>query len=186
MRPVSGHPLLDPVTRSLAAECGQLPAVEIADDVTEVVFGAAALRTGSVRIAVWAFVWSAHAGYAVGAWDEAAADADRAVSLLEETGHEWLRPLARCAAVLVPAARGEWTTAEEHTRAASARPGDYELMVVAAALAQAHLAAARTIMTPCSGPWNRSCSSPPATASTNQDSGLGKASTGTRWSTRAG
>ena len=105
---------------------------------------AAALRAGSVRIAVWAFVWSAHAGFAVGAWDEAAADADRAVSLLEETGHEWLRPLARCAAVLVPAARGEWTTAEEHARAASARPGDYELMVVAAALAQAHLAAARS------------------------------------------
>jgi DNA-binding NarL/FixJ family response regulator len=104
----------------------------------------AALRAGSVRIAVWALVWSAHAGFAVGAWDEAAADADRAVSLLEETGHEWLRPLARCAAVLVPAARGEWTTAEEHARAAIARPGDYELMVVAAALAQAHLAAART------------------------------------------
>ena len=104
---------------------------------------AAALQTGSVRIAVWAFVWAAHAGFAVGAWDEAAADADRAVSLLEETGHEWLRPLARCAAVLVPAARGEWTTAEEHARAAAARPGDYELMVVAAALAQAHLAAAR-------------------------------------------
>ena len=105
---------------------------------------AAALQAGSVRIAVWAFVWSAHAGFAVGAWDEAAADADRAVSLLEETGHEWLRPLARCAAVLVPAARGEWTTAEEHARAAAARPGDYELMVVAAALAQAHLAAARS------------------------------------------
>ena len=30
---------------------------------------------------------------------------------------EWLRPLARYAAVLVPAARGEWETAEEQLRA---------------------------------------------------------------------
>ncbi len=104
---------------------------------------AAALHAGSVRIAVWAYVWLANAGFAVGAWDEAAADAERAVSLLEETGHEWLRPLARCAAVLVPAARGEWTTADEHASAATARPGDYELMAVAAALAHAHVAAAR-------------------------------------------
>ena len=29
-------------------------------------------------------------------------------------GMEWLRPLARFAAVLVPAARGEWAAAEEH------------------------------------------------------------------------
>jgi DNA-binding CsgD family transcriptional regulator len=96
-----------------------------------------------VRIAVWAFVWLSHAGFALGTWDEAAADADRAVSLLEETGHEWLRPLARCAAVLVPAARGEWTTAEEHAHAAAAQPGNYELMTVAAGLAQAQLATAQ-------------------------------------------
>ena len=42
------------------------------------------------------------------------------------------------------------------------------------------------ITTPCSEPWNRYCSSPPATASTNRDSGPGKASTATPWSTRAG
>ncbi|HYI16934.1 MAG TPA: LuxR C-terminal-related transcriptional regulator, partial [Thermomicrobiales bacterium] len=104
---------------------------------------AAALRAGSVRIAVWAYVWSAHAGFAVGAWDEAAADAERAVSLLEETGHVWVRPLAHWAAALVPAARGEWTTADEHAAAATSRPGDYELMSVTAALAHAHVAAAR-------------------------------------------
>ena len=78
-----------------------------------------------------------------GAWDEAAAAAERAVSLLEESGHEWLRPLARFAAVLVPAARGEWVAAEEHAGAAVARSGDYELMVVAAGLAQAQVPAAR-------------------------------------------
>ncbi len=101
------------------------------------------LRAGSVWSAVWSFVWLARAGFAVGAWDEAAADAERAVSLLEESGHEWLRPLARCAAVLVPAARGEWVAAQEHAAAAVARPGDYELMVVAAGVAGALVPAAR-------------------------------------------
>ena len=95
----------------------------------------AALRAGSVRIAVWSFSWLAYAEFVLGAWDEAAADAERAVSLLDESGMEWLRPLARYAAVLVPAARGEWEVAEEHLRAGAAQTGDYELMVVAAALA---------------------------------------------------
>ena len=103
----------------------------------------AALRAGSVRIAVWSFSWLAYAEFVLGAWDEAAADAERAVSLLDESGMEWLRPLARYAAVLVPAARGEWEAAEEHLRAGAAQPGDYELMVVAAALARAEVAAAR-------------------------------------------
>ena len=103
----------------------------------------AALHGGSIRIALWAYAWLARVNYALGAWDEAAADAERAVSLLEESGHEWLRPLVRSAAVLVPAARGSWTAAEEHAAAATAGPGGYELMVVAAGLAQAQVPAAR-------------------------------------------
>ncbi|WP_214370373.1 helix-turn-helix transcriptional regulator [Pseudonocardia sp. H11422] len=100
-------------------------------------------RIGSIEHAVWAYVWLSRAEFLVGAWDEAAVAAERAVALLEETGHEWLRPLARWVAVGVPAARGEWGAAEEHARLASAQAGDYELMVVAAALARAQLAAAR-------------------------------------------
>lgn len=103
----------------------------------------AALHSGSVRIAVWSYVWLARAGFALGAWDEAAADAERAVSLLEESGHAWLRPLARFAAATVPAARGEWVAAEEHALAAVTRSGDYELMVAATGLARAQVPAAR-------------------------------------------
>jgi ATP/maltotriose-dependent transcriptional regulator MalT len=103
----------------------------------------AALRAGSVRIAAWSFSWLAYAEFALGAWDEAAADAERAVSLLDESGMEWLRPLARYAAVLVPAARGEWSVTEEHLRAGTAQTGDYELMVVAAAMGRAEVATAR-------------------------------------------
>ena len=100
-------------------------------------------RAGSAWFAVWSYVWLAQTELAVGAWDEAAAAAERAVSLLEESGHEWLRPLARLAAVAVPAARGEWVAAQEHAAAAVARSGDYELMVVAAGMAAAWVPAAR-------------------------------------------
>ena len=100
-------------------------------------------HAGSVWFAVWSYVWLARAEFVVGAWDEAAAAAERAVSLLEESGHEWLRPLARCVAVLVPAARGEWVAAQEHAGAAVARSGDYELMVVASGVAGALVPAAR-------------------------------------------
>ena len=55
------------------------------------------------------YVWLAHADFALGAWDDATAPSARAVSLLQESGHEWLRPLAHLAAILVPAARGAWT-----------------------------------------------------------------------------
>src|SRR4051794_3242056 len=101
------------------------------------------LRRGSVRIAVWAYVWLSRAEFLLGAWDRAAAAAERAVALLEESGHEWLRPLARWAAGAVPAARGEWTAAEEHARLGAAQAGDYELMIVAGGLARAQVAAAR-------------------------------------------
>lgn len=115
-----------------------------------------ALRWGSARIAVWSLVWLAHADFATGAWTEAKANADRAVamldstldstldSMLDEIGQDWLRPLARYAAAIVPAARGEWAVAEEHVGACEAANSGYELAVVASALARARLAAARS------------------------------------------
>ena len=101
------------------------------------------LGGGSVRIAVWAHVWRSRALFLLGDWDDAAASAERAVSLLEETGHNLLRPLARWVAVSVPTGRGEWAAAEAHAERAVADRGDYELMIVAAALAAAEPAWAR-------------------------------------------
>ncbi len=63
--------------------------------------------------------------------------------LVTESGHDWLRSLARCAAAAVPAARGEWAAAEEHAAAAVAGPGDYALMVASAGTARALVPAAR-------------------------------------------
>jgi DNA-binding CsgD family transcriptional regulator len=103
----------------------------------------AILRSGSTGNAMWAYVWLARTRFVAGAWDAAAADAERAVSLLEQSGLEWLGPLVRLTATLVPAARGEWAAAEEHAREATSQLGGYELMVLAAALARAHVASAR-------------------------------------------
>jgi DNA-binding CsgD family transcriptional regulator len=120
----------------------------VSDDVGEArsILAASApsqLRRGAVRIAVWAYVWLSRSEFLLGSWDRAAAAAERAVSLLEETGHEWLRPLARWVAGAVPAARGEWAAAEEHARLGAAQAGDYELMIVAGSLGRAQLAAAQ-------------------------------------------
>jgi len=98
------------------------------------------LINGSIRIAVWSYVWLSRVNFLSGEWDYAADAAARAVALLEETGHEWLRPLARWAAVQVAASKGDWSTAEAHADQATARSGDYELMIVASALVKADLA----------------------------------------------
>jgi DNA-binding CsgD family transcriptional regulator len=102
-----------------------------------------ASRSGSTWTAAWSLTWLAHANFAAGAWTEAAAAAGKAVSLLDATGQDWLRPLARYTATLVPAARGEWAVAEEHVRASESVCGGYELMVVTSGMAGAALAAAR-------------------------------------------
>jgi DNA-binding CsgD family transcriptional regulator len=136
-----------PSADDMFARIGGLLALEVDDDPAVCATVASAEHelpsAGSVWLAVWSLVWLSRAEFAVGAWDAAAAAAERAVSLLEESGHEWLRPLARLAAVTVLAARGEWVAAEEHAGAASAGPGDYALMVVSAGVARALVPAAR-------------------------------------------
>jgi DNA-binding CsgD family transcriptional regulator/tetratricopeptide (TPR) repeat protein len=104
---------------------------------------AAAFRAGAVRVAGYAYSWLSRTHYYLGAWDQAVIDADRALTLLADAGHDSLRPLAEWNATLVPAARGDWRTVERHVRLASALGNEYELMVATAGLAQAQLAAAR-------------------------------------------
>ena len=102
----------------------------------------AALRAGSYRVALYAFTWLARTHFHLGAWDEAIVDADRAVTLLSETEHEWLRPLVHWMAAAVPAARGDWATADQHAAAAAAGNAAYELMLLCGGMAKAQVAAA--------------------------------------------
>ena len=91
---------------------------------------------GSIRIAVWSYVWLSRAHFLLGGWDDRPHAAERAVSLLEETGHEWLRPLARWVAVDVFAAEGSGRP-RRRMLPGRRRSGGYELMIVAAALPRA-------------------------------------------------
>jgi DNA-binding CsgD family transcriptional regulator len=117
---------------------------EVTDAAVELTEAApAALRTGSYRVALYAFAWLARSRYCIGAWDEAVVDADRALALVAETEHEWLRPLAYWIAVAVPAARGDWDTATAYAEAASVGSNAYELMTLTGGMAQAQLATAQ-------------------------------------------
>jgi ATP/maltotriose-dependent transcriptional regulator MalT len=117
---------------------------EITDATVELTEAApAALRTGSYRVALYAFAWLARSRYCTGAWDEAVVDADRALALVAETEHEWLRPLTYSIAVAVPAARGDWETATAYADAAAAGSNAYELMILADGMTRAQLASAQ-------------------------------------------
>jgi DNA-binding CsgD family transcriptional regulator len=104
---------------------------------------ALALRLESFAVAAWAFALLARADYYAGAWDDAIVHAERGLAVAVESDNPWVRPLLRWAAVAVPAARGDWTVAEEQAVLATVPAGDSEQNLAAAGLARAQLAAAR-------------------------------------------
>jgi DNA-binding CsgD family transcriptional regulator len=58
------------------------------------------------------------AEYRIGSWDQATSLAEQAVSSVEDTGQTWLTAFMHSIAVLVPAARGDWSAATHHLQAA--------------------------------------------------------------------
>jgi ATP/maltotriose-dependent transcriptional regulator MalT len=102
-----------------------------------------ATRVGSLGTAAFAFAMLAQAEYRAGHWDDSVVHGERALTVTSEMEHSIFRALAVMAAVAVPAARGDWTLAEAHLRAAPVVADDYEHNVAALGIARAHLAAAR-------------------------------------------
>jgi ATP/maltotriose-dependent transcriptional regulator MalT len=87
----------------------------------------------------------ADAEFRQGHWDVAAAIADQTLGLIEDTEQNWIGPWAHAVAVLVPAARGQWSLAEHHLRRAEQTADQFanELNRGYAANAAVHLAACR-------------------------------------------
>jgi DNA-binding NarL/FixJ family response regulator len=56
----------------------------------------------------------AHACFYAGRWDEAQAIFQQTLALAEDMGQAWIMGFLHANAALVPAARGEWSTAEQH------------------------------------------------------------------------
>jgi len=80
---------------------------------------AQAVRLGRAN-GVPAYVDLAEAEYRAGDWDDAAIHAELAASLAEDTDQTWFTAFAHSLAALVPAARGQWGTAEMHVAASAA------------------------------------------------------------------
>ncbi|HEX8005472.1 MAG TPA: helix-turn-helix transcriptional regulator, partial [Trebonia sp.] len=79
-------------------------------------------------------------GYRGGHWDQAAADSDRLITLLDDLDQGWLLSRAHLAAVYIAAGRGHWQAASRHADAAGPPPG---LGAIALADARTAIAVAR-------------------------------------------
>ena len=79
--------------------------------------------------------------YRTGDWDQAAAEAERLVKLIDGLDQGWLLARAHLVAVYVAAGRGQWLTAAEHSEAAARQPAA-EAGASAIALADARTAIA--------------------------------------------
>jgi DNA-binding CsgD family transcriptional regulator len=75
--------------------------------------------------------------YRAGRWDQAAADSERLITLLDDLDQGWLLGRAHLTAVYASAGRGHWQAADGHAGAAAGQPG-----VSAIALADARTAIA--------------------------------------------
>jgi DNA-binding CsgD family transcriptional regulator len=71
------------------------------------------LEAALLRVLVW---------YRSGQWDEAAAEGERLVALVDDLDQGWLLGRAHLAAVYVAAGRGCWETATGHAEAAASQP----------------------------------------------------------------
>ncbi|MCZ0991725.1 LuxR C-terminal-related transcriptional regulator [Streptomyces diastatochromogenes] len=98
---------------------------------------------GSTRISLWAQGWLARTQFALGAWQEAVESVDRAASRLGEARIEFVRPLVHWTGAQIHALRGDWEKADHHLNEATAELHHYEIMLVPACLARAHVAEAR-------------------------------------------
>jgi ATP/maltotriose-dependent transcriptional regulator MalT len=98
---------------------------------------------GSYDIAALTHATRARVAFHAGAWDDAAASGARAAAIVREFEYISVRAVARWAAVLVPAARGEWETADALAAAAAAVPQSPQEAHTIGGLTIAIVAAAR-------------------------------------------
>jgi ATP/maltotriose-dependent transcriptional regulator MalT len=116
------------------------------DDLASV--AATALQLGILNTAAFGFAYLARAEYVAGRWDDALVHAERAVAINLESDLGFLQSAVVGIAVLVPAGRGDWATAENHIAAMARQSGDgsgprYERSELALGMARARLGEAR-------------------------------------------
>ncbi|WP_420123263.1 AAA family ATPase [Nakamurella sp.] len=102
-----------------------------------------ATRLGILNTAAFSHAYLARTQWMTGDWDDALVNADRAVAINLESDFGFLRSAVVGIAVLVPAARGDWATAESYLRLLPRSHVRYERSVMALGMARARLGEAR-------------------------------------------
>jgi len=135
LNPRSARGLLRLVEDDLDGACADLHSV-----------ATAARQLGILNTAAFSYAYLARAEYVAGRWDDALVNAERAVAINLESDLGFLQSAVVGIAVLVPAGRGDWATAEAHvaamTRQAGAELG-YERSRLALGMARARIGEAR-------------------------------------------
>ncbi len=102
-----------------------------------------ASRMGILNTAAFSYAYLARAQWMAGDWDDAQVNGDRAVAINLESDFGFLRSAVVGIAVLVPAARGDWSTAEQYLRLLPRSQVHYERSLVALGMARARMGEAR-------------------------------------------
>ena len=121
-------------------------AEDLAGAIADLSIGVARLRTGiPLRHASYCLCYLAGAEYRLGAWDDAVAHAELAVSLAQDAGRVQDLGFVHSVAAIVPALRGDLESASAHVRLATeaGQASDAPETITAGAIAQAFLAMAR-------------------------------------------
>ncbi len=98
---------------------------------------------GILNTSSFGYAYLARAEWMVGEWDQALVHAERAVAINVESDFTFMHSAVIGIAVLVPAARGDWITAEAYLRSMSENEAGYERSMVALAMSRARIGEAR-------------------------------------------
>ena len=98
---------------------------------------------GILNTTAFSYAYLARTQWMTGDWDDALISADRAVAINLESDFGFLRSAVVGIAVLVPAARGDWATADAYLRLLPRSQVRYERSVTALAMARARIGEAR-------------------------------------------
>jgi DNA-binding CsgD family transcriptional regulator/tetratricopeptide (TPR) repeat protein len=102
-----------------------------------------ASRIGILNTAAFSFAYLARTEWVAGLWDDALLHAERAVAINVESDFGFMQSAVIGIAVLVPAGRGDWATADAYLKSMTEGDIGYERSIVALGLARARIGEAR-------------------------------------------
>jgi DNA-binding CsgD family transcriptional regulator len=98
---------------------------------------------GLLNTSAFSFAYLARTEWMTGAWDDASLHAERAVAINLESDFRFMQLAVTGIAVLVPAGRGDWSTAESYLRLMADKEDGYERSIIALGMSRARIGEAR-------------------------------------------